>query len=111
MEEMLKNLNDAQVPVMIFSAGVGDILEEVLRRTNSYHSNTKVVSNCMEFNEEGRLIGFKEPLIHMYNKNEKSILQTHPTYFDDLTHRPNVLLMGDSLGDIDMVEGKPFILS
>ncbi|CAG7820792.1 unnamed protein product [Allacma fusca] len=103
--EMLEALNEKQVPVMVFSAGVGDILEEVLRKFNSYHSNTKVVSNSMEFNDEGRLIGFKGPLIHMFNKNEKAIRQSQPKYFENLSHRGNVLLLGDSLGDVDMVEG------
>jgi hypothetical protein len=53
------------VPVLIFSAGVGDVLEEVLRREDAFFPNLKVVSNYMEFDETGRLRTFKDPLIHM----------------------------------------------
>jgi 5'-nucleotidase len=48
-------------------------------------------------------VGLKGELIHMFNKNETAVC--HKSYFEDLTHRPNVLLMGDSTGDSRMAEG------
>ena len=39
-----------------------------------------------------------------YNKNETSVPHSS-TYFQDLSHRHNVILMGDSLGDLQMSKG------
>jgi len=57
----------------------------------------------MKYNENGDLVGFKEPIIHTMNKNE-SVLGDD-TYFYDLAHRGNAILMGDSDGDIQMASG------
>ena len=42
-------------------------------------------------------------MIHVYNKNENSIHSSN--YFDNLRHRGNILLLGDSLGDLRMADG------
>ncbi|XP_010902723.2 7-methylguanosine phosphate-specific 5'-nucleotidase isoform X2 [Esox lucius] len=73
------HLQQQQVPLLIFSAGVGDILEE------------------------GELQAFKGPLIHTFNKREGALL--HAAHFRKLRERPNVLLLGDSLGDLTMADG------
>lgn len=39
------------MPVFIFSAGLGDVLEEIIRQAGVYHSNVKVVSNFMDFDD------------------------------------------------------------
>ncbi|KAF3846019.1 hypothetical protein F7725_003097 [Dissostichus mawsoni] len=87
----------------IFSAGIGDILEEVIRQAGVFHSNVKVFSNYMDFDESGLLKAFKGELIHIYNKREGALLNTG--HFQELRTRPNVLLLGDSLGDLTMADG------
>ena len=37
--------------MFIFSAGLGDVLEEINRQAGVYHPNIKVVSNFMDFDE------------------------------------------------------------
>lgn len=44
-------LQDHGVPLLIFSAGVGDVLEEVIRQAGVFHPNVKVFSNYMDFDE------------------------------------------------------------
>lgn len=39
------------MPVFIFSAGLGDVLEEILHQSGAYHPNVKVVSNFMDFDD------------------------------------------------------------
>ena len=51
------------------------------------------------------MIGFQGDLIHMFNKNENAIHSSN--YFNDLTQRDNIILMGDSMGDIKMAHGVP----
>ncbi|KAM4536195.1 cytosolic 5'-nucleotidase 3-like [Fundulus diaphanus] len=96
-------LHEHAIPLLIFSAGIGDILEEVIRQANVFHPNVKVISNYMDFDESGILRAFKGELIHIYNKREGALLNTG--HFEELRSRPNVLLMGDSLGDLDMADG------
>ncbi|XP_053708001.1 cytosolic 5'-nucleotidase 3-like [Synchiropus splendidus] len=91
------------IPLLIFSAGIGDILEEVIRQAGVFHPNVKVFSNYMDFDESGVLKAFKGELIHIYNKREGALLNTG--HFQELRTRPNVLLMGDSLGDLNMADG------
>lgn len=64
-QDVLSFLNEHNVPCLIFSAGLGDLLEEVLHAQSAYYPNVKVISNFMIFNEQGECVDFKEPLIHM----------------------------------------------
>ncbi|KAG7504228.1 7-methylguanosine phosphate-specific 5' [Solea senegalensis] len=97
------HLHEHSIPLLIFSAGIGDILEEVIQQAGVFHPNVKVFSNYMDFDESGVLRAFKGELIHVYNKREGAILNTG--HFQELRTRPNVLLMGDSLGDLNMADG------
>lgn len=51
-EAMCKKLQDANVPMLVFSAGMGDILVEVLRHFKVYTDNVKVVSNFFKYSDE-----------------------------------------------------------
>uniref|UniRef100_A0ACB8EUN2 7-methylguanosine phosphate-specific 5'-nucleotidase n=1 Tax=Sphaerodactylus townsendi TaxID=933632 RepID=A0ACB8EUN2_9SAUR len=96
-------LYQSRVPLFIFSAGVGDILEEIIHQAGVFHPNVNVVSNYMDFDDCGVLRGFKEPLIHTYNKNNTVLENTD--YFQQLCTRTNILLLGDSMGDLSMADG------
>ncbi|XP_014059562.1 cytosolic 5'-nucleotidase 3 isoform X2 [Salmo salar] len=97
------HLQEHSIPLLIFSAGVGDVLEEVIRQAGVFHPNVKVFSNYMDFDETGVLKAFKGELIHIYNKREGALLNTG--HFQELKSRHNVLLVGDSLGDLTMADG------
>ena len=92
------------VPVLVFSAGLGDILVEVMKAFEVYHkSNTKVVSNFLSYDANGRVIGCQGDMIHVYNKNESAVRDLE--YLQLLQGRNNVILMGDSIGDLQMANG------
>lgn len=115
-------LDEDGVPLLIFSAGLADIIEEVLRqKLHRVFPNVRVVSNRMEFDENGDLTGFKGRIIHVLNKNEHALEMAMPLHNDDGTlvgdkgipnagasivqGRSNVLLLGDHLGDLGMSDG------
>ncbi|XP_077277889.1 cytosolic 5'-nucleotidase IIIB [Temnothorax americanus] len=101
-EELFQKLYDARVPIVVFSAGLGDIVEAVLRYHNALFDNVKVISNFLKY-DGNQLDGFKnDVLIHVYNKNECALAEH---YLELLQKRHNVLLMGDTIGDANMVEG------
>ncbi|KAJ8284385.1 hypothetical protein COCON_G00032350 [Conger conger] len=102
-KEFFDHLRDLNVPLLIFSAGLGDVVEEVVRQKGLFHSNVRVFSNYMDFDENGILRAFKGQLIHTYNKREGALL--NEAHFHELKDRHNVLLLGDSLGDLTMADG------
>uniref|UniRef100_A0A3Q3GIY4 5'-nucleotidase n=1 Tax=Kryptolebias marmoratus TaxID=37003 RepID=A0A3Q3GIY4_KRYMA len=104
-EQFFDRLHQHNVPVFIFSAGLGDVLEEIIRQSGVYHPNIKVVSNFMDFDDNGILRGFKGELIHVYNKHDGALRNTE--YFKQLRDNGNIILLGDSMGDLSMADGVP----
>ena len=45
------HLAEQQVPLLIFSAGVGDVLEEVIQQNHVFHPNVHIISNYMDFDQ------------------------------------------------------------
>lgn len=118
VSELFEFLEERDIPVLIFSAGLADIIEEVLRqKLHRSFKNVKIVSNRMVFNDDGRLVSFKGKLIHSLNKNEHALDMAAPLHeqFGDidgptddnasLKKRTNVLLLGDHTGDLGMSDG------
>ncbi|KAG2536350.1 cytosolic 5'-nucleotidase 3-like isoform X3 [Panicum virgatum] len=116
--ELFEYLEERDIPVLVFSAGLADIIEEVFRqKLHRPFKNVKVVSNRMVFNEEGRLVSFKGKTIHVLNKNEHALDMAAPVHdnlgdpngsIDDYSlvrKRTNVLLLGDHIGDLGMSDG------
>lgn len=91
------------VPLLIFSAGLGDLVTEVIHQQGSLSKNVTVVSNFMTFDEHGISTGFQLPVIHTFNKKLHSLKQG--SYFEKFPQRTHAILLGDSLGDLTMVEG------
>ncbi|XP_057340681.1 7-methylguanosine phosphate-specific 5'-nucleotidase [Microplitis mediator] len=101
-KELIDRLNKAAVPVLVFSAGLGDVVEAVLKFHDVLLSNVKVISNFLSY-KDGKLNGFKnEKLIHVFNKNEEVI---DKDYYNTLKSRSNCILMGDMTGDATMADG------
>ncbi|KAH7536885.1 hypothetical protein FEM48_Zijuj03G0033500 [Ziziphus jujuba var. spinosa] len=116
--ELFEFLEKRDIPILIFSAGLADIIEEVLRqKLHRSFKNVKIVSNRMVFDEKGVLVSFKGKTIHSLNKNEHALDMAAPLhdrlgYRDQPTDdnasvklRTNVLLLGDHIGDLGMSDG------
>lgn len=56
---------------------------------------------------QGVLTHFKGPLIHTYNKNNSVLQGTE--YFQQLSTRTSIILLGDSMGDLTMADGVPSV--
>lgn len=70
---------------------------------NIHYSGHPVVRGNVIMCVQGVLRAFKGELIHIYNKREGALLNTQ--HFQELHSRSNVLLLGDSLGDLNMADG------
>ncbi|EIE76560.1 pyrimidine 5'-nucleotidase (UMPH-1) [Rhizopus delemar RA 99-880] len=103
VDQVLRLCQARSIPFLVFSAGIGDIIEVILREVDLFFDNMHIVSNMMVFDEQEICVDFKEPLIHVFNKSEFQ-LETSP-YHALIENRRNVILMGDSLGDLQMSQG------
>ena len=55
-DRLLADLHRLEVPVLIFSAGLGDLIHVLLDQQAKDHDNIKVVSNYMRFDEQVRTV-------------------------------------------------------
>jgi 5'-nucleotidase len=103
LDSFLTLLHKNKVPVLILSAALTDLIEGFLQKEGILFPNVHVVSNKYEFDEKGNVIGYESVIIHSFNKNEIAIRNT--PYFSQIKNRKNVLLLGDAVEDVGMVEG------
>lgn len=57
-------------------------------------------SNFLAYDTEGNVTGIAGDMVHLFNKNENAVHDS--PYFKRLEGRSNVVLMGDSLGDLQV---------
>ena len=99
VESFLNLLRDKKIPVVIMSSSVGDLIIEFMKQKEVYYPNTHITSNLMDFDESGKATGIKS-IVHVFNKHEMVV------DVSELIERKNVLLLGDSMGDLGMVDEK-----
>lgn len=62
-DKMLLALHSANIPTLILSAGMGNLVEEFLKVNSVAFSNVKIMANFMEFDESDELKGFSDPVV------------------------------------------------
>ncbi|MEK6958592.1 MAG: haloacid dehalogenase-like hydrolase, partial [archaeon] len=96
-------LNSKKVPTLILSAALGDFIEEILKSEGRLYKNIHVISNFFEFDRKGNVKGYKGKIVHALNKSEAEIEKT--PYMKKVLKRKNIILLGDSTDDLDMIKG------
>lgn len=107
--EAFNKLFNKKIPIIVLSAGIGDVVELILMHENLFTENVSVVSNFLKMSKDNNglstIEGFKgQKLIHVFNKNEHAYIDSHKND-THLSGRSNVILLGDSLGDANMDGG------
>ncbi len=102
VREFLESLEKKKIPLIIMTSSLGDLVEEFMKQKKVLSDNVYIIGNSFEFNKDGKAIGIKK-IIHVFNKNEQSVSEL--PVFKELLNRKNVILLGDSLGDLGMIEG------
>jgi len=103
--ELLAYLHKKNIPLVIMSSsGLGvESISYYLKNQNLLTDNIQIISNQFIWDESGRAITVKEPIIHTLNKAE-TMVRDFP-FYRQIKERTNVLLLGDSPEDIGMIEG------
>ncbi|MEK7569038.1 MAG: hypothetical protein AAB497_02910 [Patescibacteria group bacterium] len=98
-------LNARKIPLVIMSSnGLGtESVALYLKQVGKLSDNVHIICNEYEWDAEGRAVGVREPIIHALNKYETAI-QDFPA-FDVVKERKNVIVLGDGLDDVGMVQG------
>lgn len=67
-KEFLNIMHKANIPVVILSAGIGNIIELFLKKNNCFTDNIYIISNFIPFDENGNIKKYTGKLIHTLNK-------------------------------------------
>ena len=102
-KEFLKEMNDRGIPIIVISAGVGNIIQQFLINNGCNFPNIYICSNFLQY-EDGIIRGVRDNnLIHPLNKNEISL----PAHIQEkVSNRNNVILLGNSISDINMANDR-----
>lgn len=101
--ELFDVLHKKNIPMVIFSAAVGDIIEEFLKSGGKLYDNICIVSDFFDYDENGKVKSYKSDIIHIFNKNGYELRKL--PFFEKIKNRKNMILLGDSLADLNMAQG------
>eukprot|EP00899_Mesostigma_viride_P010721 jgi/Mesvir1/19650/Mv09932-RA.1 len=103
-KELLGLLDKWGVPVLVLSAGIANVIHEVLRQHQLLFPSTHIISNEMIFDPDtGALLRFGNNLVHCLNKSEHAA-EGLP-YFDSIKAHRAAILLGDQVSDLQMAQG------
>jgi len=104
-DELVRLCERLNVPLLIFSAGLGDLIDAAVAR-EQWGEAVHVISNHMVFGGEGGVAtAFAHDNIHTFSKKEVALTDVHEEWAERVLERKNVIVVGDSIGDIHMAEG------
>lgn len=99
-KEFLKDMCDKNIPVVIMSAGVGNIIKRFLEKQEVLYDNITLVSNFFEFKDSGAYIDTKKIMA----VSDKDYSRVPEEIRKDLDKKQSILLCGDIIEDINMIE-------
>lgn len=104
--QFLNVLKENNIPLVILSSsGLGEeCIELYLKKRNLLFDNIHIISNSFKWNDQGKAVGMNTPIIHTLSKNE-TMVKDFPKIFEKVKERKNVILLGDSISDVEMITG------
>jgi len=104
--DFFKLLKKKKIPLLILSAALGDVIERILKIKKVNYNGVHTISNFFSFDKKGNVLGYKGKIVHSLNKNEFEIKST--TFYNKIKERKNIILLGDTIDDLKMVEGTKY---
>lgn len=104
VDDFLKKTRKYGIEVVILSAtGIAQMIELFLGNQKLLLDNIHIIGNYLEFDKNGKAVGIKKPIIHNANKGEIAV-KNYPVW-SKIKAKKNVILLGDSLEDSNMIDG------
>lgn len=91
--EFLTRCAELHVPIVIISASAcGEAIQIFFKKHGLDFPNISYVCNQFEWNTDGTARTTREPIIHVFNKDE-TVLEMLPEVFKQIQHRTNIILL------------------
>lgn len=101
-KEFIDKLNALKIPIIIVSAGIGNVIEQFLKDNNCLSDTIYIVSNFIEFEPNGKMKLFNDDkIIHTMNKTMEGHIPI--SLQNDLIDRDFKILIGDLIDDTKMI--------
>lgn len=103
-KEFLDYMYKLNVPIVIISAGIGNVIIELLKKYNCFYQNIHIFSNFIKFDND-KMVRFSDSMIHTSNKS-MSVLPLDLQ--SEFLSKDYVLVFGDLVEDLDMAKDIDF---
>lgn len=104
-KDFLFKLYKNNVPVIILSAGIGNVIEQFLKKEECYYDNMTIISNFIKFDEQGNMIKYSDNIIHTSNKNIDKLGNLKVK--EKIETKEYRIVIGDLVEDIKMMGKYP----
>lgn len=101
-KSFLVNLYQKNIPVIILSAGIGNVITELLKANKCLYSNIHIISNFIKF-DNNKMLPFNDKIIHTSNKDINVLPNDFANKIKDKSY---ILLFGNLIEDLNMVNKK-----
>ncbi len=101
-KEFIEKTKENNIPLIILSAGIGNVIEEFFKINNCYFNNIYIISNFIKFDENGNMKKFEDNMIHSLNKTIEGHLSQKCK--NEIKDRKSGILMGDLIDDKKMAD-------
>ncbi len=98
-KEFLKEMNSKNIPVIIMSSGIGNIVKAFLEKEKCMFNNIKIVSNFFEFKGEKASIDMN----NIMATSNKEYCRIPINIRNKLEEKEKALIFGDLIEDIKMI--------
>lgn len=103
VREFFQKAHKANIPIIILSAGIGNVIEQFLKENNCYFDNIFIIANFIDFDEKGKIKKFdNSKIVHTLNKTMKEKLPK--SYLEKIENKTYKILIGDLKEDENMIE-------
>ena len=104
-KDFLFKLYENHIPVIILSAGIGNVIEQCLKKEECYYNNITIISNFIKFDKNGNMIKFSDNMIHSLNKNIDKLSDYRLK--EKIEEKEYRVVIGDLVEDIYMMGRYP----
>ena len=104
-KDFLQMCISKDIPIIILSAGIGNIIEHFLKQNDCYSNKIYIISNFIEFDDMGNMKKFDANKI-IHNLNKKTNRHIPENYKSNLVNKKYKILLGDLVEDENMISSK-----
>jgi 5'-nucleotidase len=100
INDFLDITNKHKIPVVIISATAfwTYSLDEYFKKYSKNYNNVEFIWNVLKWDNAWKMIWYKKPIIHSFNKDE-TLVEDFLEIYNKIKNRKNIILIWDSLWD------------